>query len=122
MNTSIRPVGIDNIGQPKQIPITPAEEEEPTFDFDKDLKDHIDLHESRVQEDEPLIDEPRHVVQQEPMFYPQMPHMMHAPPSQNTGLFSDEKWIYITIFIGFIVGVLMGKTMGGPVVIRSSPL
>jgi hypothetical protein len=122
MNTSIRPVGIDNIGQPKQIPIKPAEDEEPTFDFDKDLKEHMNKHEAHIQEAQDEEIEPR--APQEQMFYPQMPPMpmMHAPPPQNTGLFSDEKWIYITIFIGFVLGVLMGKSMSGPVVIRSSPL
>lgn len=118
MNTSIRPVGIDNIAQPRQIPIKPVEEDEPNFDFDKDLKEHIEKHEN---EDITETD-PEHTEQEQPLYYPQMPHPMMPPmpipSSQNSGLFSDEKWVYLTIFIGFVVGILLGRTMSGPVVIR----
>lgn len=57
---------------------------------------------------------------QQPLMYhhPVPPPMMHHMPQQSVG-FDLDKTVYIILFIAFILGFFMGKTMQ-PIIVRST--
>ena len=59
--------------------------------------------------------EPEYEEDSSPIYHHE-PHYIHVP-TQTKGLFEDEKIIYIGLFVCFVLGFFMGKTLQ-PVIIR----
>ena len=94
MNTELRPVNMDEFS-PK--PIDPPNQPE------------------EVDEDNEWDQQPMMFHHPPPMMPP--PHMQGAPPMQNP--LDLDKTMYIILFIAFILGFFMGKTMQ-PIIVRST--
>lgn len=94
MNTELRPVNMDEFS-PK--PIDPPNQPE------------------EVDEDNEWDQQPMMFHHPPPMMPP--PHMQGAPPTQNP--LDLDKTMYIILFIAFILGFFMGKTMQ-PIIVRST--
>lgn len=62
--------------------------------------------------------EPQYEEDSTPIYHePQYIHVPTPMPMQTKGLFEDEKTIYIGLFVCFVLGFFMGKTLQ-PIIIR----
>lgn len=100
MNSEIRPVSMGDFG-PRPINLEP-EKPPPEEELGEEVEEND-------------WDPP-----QQPLMYhhPAPPPMMHHMPQQSVG-FDLDKTMYIVLFIAFILGFFMGKTMQ-PIIVRST--
>lgn len=89
------------------------------FNLPSKIDDSRDPEPSHEDEDEPDFDFSNH---QPHMMYPPQPQFQFSPSGGNEKSFftdGDNKMYFIILFIAFILGFFMGKTMQ-PIIIRST--
>lgn len=87
--------------------------------MESDIGNPIDYNPDIIDKDEQIVAEDQH--EQEPVYYyppPPPPPPPVQPYQEKIDIFSNlDKTAYIVIFVAFILGFFMGKTMQ-PVILR----